>query len=156
MSIMRLLDSDYSLVNVYATEQHRVQLLLFPLMLTALKNTTASLAVEGLCRLVQSRIKRAGSKGIRAYAISQDVFGVDGDHKHLLTWAALKRLEERGEIYRVYWINETKAEQEKPGYSNYLDYLMATGQEDLWDEFYQSLPKNNWCQFFHYGALTDD
>ena len=58
-----------------------------------------------------------------------------------MTWAALKRLEERGDIYRVYWINETKAEQEKSGYANYLDYLMATGQEDLWDEFYQSLLK---------------
>ena len=153
MSLLRLIDFVYSLVNVYATEQPQRSLPSLPLMLTASKNTTASLAVEGLCRLVQSRIKRAGSKGIRAYAISQDVFGIDGDHKNLLTWAALKRLEERGDIYRVYWINETKAQQEHPGYDNYLDYLMATGQEDLWDEFYQSLPKNNWCQFFHYGAL---
>ena len=82
MSLMRLIDNHYPLVNVYATEQPQRSLLSLPLMLTALKNTTASLAVEGLCASSTVKDKRAGSKGIRAYAISQDVFGVDGDHKH--------------------------------------------------------------------------
>lgn len=118
-------------------------------MFSTIKSTTASLAVEALCRLVLRDIEK--NRGTRAYEISRRVFGSDRinspDHKHMLTWSAISELQKRGKLIRINPINIDACTEEQVCELDAIN-VGAYVEPQYLTQFMESLPKQPFSLFY--------
>ena len=89
--------------------------------------------------------------GITAPQLAKAVFGDGNDPSYRSTWAAIRKLEQEGKIYRSYRIDESKATEDD---LELLNDLLFSGNVEAWETCIDSMAKQKSPHFYPVRELV--